>query len=274
MAPTLLYDTRTGTAAPDPGGTTPRAGSLHPVPRLATGRAALGGLLVTLAALGVFAAWSRASSPPSTRYLVLTADVPVGSTLLADDLGWVTVDLPSVLAAGAFDDPDAVIGSVTLAPLAEGDLLTATAVAPAAEAPDAGHEVSLTLERARAVGGALEPGERVDVMATYGTGTDAWTEVLARRAVVVALAEASDGGLAASGQVVVTLALRTPDDVLETVNALDAGAVTLVRTTYAPPTDGPDPGDGSTSYRPSAPAAHADDSADTTPLESSPVTDG
>ena len=268
MAPTLLDDTRTGAAPPDPGGAAPRAGSLRPVPRLATGRAALGGLLVALAALGVFAAWSRASSPPSTRYLVLATDVPVGSTLRASDLGWVAVDLPSVVAAGAFDDPDAVVGSVTLAPLAEGDLLTASAVAPAAEAPDAGHEVSLTLERARAVGGVLEPGEWVDIMATYGTGTDAWTEVLARRAVVVALAEASDGGLAASGQVVVTIALAAPDDVIETINALDAGTVTLVRTTHAP-THGPDADGTASAYRPTAP--DADGTTDTVPLESSPA---
>ena len=129
MASTLLDDTRAPEAGP-PGSGTRSAGSLHPSPRVATGRAALGGLLVARAALGVFAAWSRASSPPTTRYLVVATDLAAGTTLRADDLGWVTVDLPDVLAARALDDPDAVIGAVTLAPLADGDLLTATAVAP------------------------------------------------------------------------------------------------------------------------------------------------
>lgn len=238
----------------DPAGTATRAGTLRPPTRLATGRAALGALFVAVAALGVFAAWSAASAPPTSRYLVVAEDLPVGTTVVASDLGWAVAEVPDAVADRLFDDVDEVVGSVTVAPLSTGDPLTATAVVPAATAPEGAAEVALTLDRARAVAGDLDPGERVDVIATYGTGTEAWSEVLAPGATVVAVGDATDPGLGSSGQVVVTVAIGS-DRVIAAVNALDAGALTLVRTTYAPSGEGP------ATFQPSPPQPRADSAA-------------
>src|SRR5437773_538663 len=72
------------------------------------------------------------------------------------------------------------------------------------------HELSFALPPDRAVGGHLQVGEQVAVLATFGTGTDARTELVAPRALVLAV-ERAPGGLDGSG-VLLTVAVDDPDD--------------------------------------------------------------
>lgn len=202
---------------------------------LPNSRAVVGGLLVTVAAVGVFAAYRQAGGRPTTRYVVATRSVDPGGPITADALGLETMELPAQQAARVYESPSELDGAVALAPLAPGDLVLRSAVLPADRAAgfDGGHEFSLPIDRDRALNGGLRRGETVDVLATYGTGDAAYTLVVARGAGVTALDDGSGGTIGSAGTVVVTLALRDPDEVLRVAHAAEVGSITLVRTTRA-----------------------------------------
>lgn len=204
------------------------------------GRAVLGGLLVAVAAVGTFAAYGDATAGPSTSYAVAAADLPVGHRIGPGDLDLRAMDLPDALADRAFTSPDALAGAVTLAPLGEGELVQAGGLLPAGATDAPAAELSFAVPADRAVNGTLRPGERVDVLATYGTGTAAETHVVVRGALLLG----NDDGVEAIGAStrVLTVALDDADDVLALTHATRAGEVTVVRATTA---DGGTAGPGS-----------------------------
>lgn len=230
--------TAIGSNSVGPLGPLPHAGSLTPTPKLIPARAAAGALLITLAALGVFIGWSRATSPPTTTYVVAARAVAPGQVLASGDLVAQPMELSDAVAGGAFTDGTMLVGAVAVAPLEAGDLIQRSAVVqPEGDRSRAAvdalqrRQVSLSLDRSRAVAGLLEAGESVDILATYGSGTDAWTEKIASDAVVIGVGDSSDSGLTSAGTVVVTVALHDDLAVLRAVNATDAGVLTLVRST-------------------------------------------
>jgi Flp pilus assembly protein CpaB len=214
----------------------------------------LGGLLVAVAAVGIFAAYQDATDATTTAYVVAGRDLPAGTRIGESDVERVAVDLPTGLAARAFANVERLVGSVTLAPLAEGDLIQASGVVSGASREPA-RELSFAIDTERAVNGRLDPGERVDVLVTYGTGADAYTAVVVTGAEVVDVDEDSGGALGVSGGTVLTLALPDAEDALAVTHAVRAGEVTVVRTTLAG--DAGNAGEGSTEYRPPASGADA-----------------
>lgn len=242
------------TAHPDPAPVTERRPA--PAPRrlerprgLPSGRAVAGGLLATVAALGTFvAARGVGDGPPQTAVTAARA-IDVGERLGPGDLATAPLDLPPEVAAHTFTEPAELEGAVVLAPLRAGALVQASQVATAAPddpTPDApSHELSLRLPRERAVDGMLDRGERVDVLATYGTGDDAGTVVVVRDAVVTRIGAEADATLGSDGGITLTLLLPDDEAVLRTTHAKDVAALTLVRSTRdggEPP--GPDRFDG------------------------------
>lgn len=204
-------------------------------PTLPNGRAVLGGLLVATAAIGTFAAWSGADAPPSTRYVVAARDLPVGELVEADDVELVALDAPAALADRAFATTQLVIGQRTVAPLRAGELVQRSAVVVPEGTAD-GHQVSFAIAPSDALAGTLEEGEAVDLLATYGaSATSSTTEVVAAGAVVARLTE-GDG--TSRGDVVVLLSLPPSADVLAVTNAIQQGALTIVRSTGAALTTG------------------------------------
>ncbi len=75
-------------------------------------------------------------------------------------------------------------------------------------------------------------GEPLDLLATYGTGDSARTEVVARGLRLVDMDDAHQG-LEGSGKVVVTVELADPDLVVPVTHATDVATITLVRPTDA-----------------------------------------
>lgn len=199
--------------------------------RLPDRRAVVGGFLVALAGLVGAGAHLRADRPPTTRYVVATRALVAGDRLAATDVTTAAMDLPDDQAARAFTAADDVLGAVALGPLAPGELVQAAALRPdgtsTGDDPAATTELAIDVEADRAIGGVLVPGDRVDALATYGTGEAAHTLVVARAALVRAVST-GDTGLGATGGTALTLALD-PDDVLATAHAARAGAITLVR---------------------------------------------
>lgn len=187
------------------------------------GRALVGGFLVAVAGVGVFAAYLDATAAPTTTWVVAAEDVTPGDELTTAQLGVVLADLPLDVAARAHDDVEELVGAVATAPLARGELVQESHVAPGASTPGR-DEVSVPVPAQRALAGDVAAGERVDVLVTH----DGVTDVVVREAPVIS-ADGAEGSFGGSGEVVVTLALEPGVEALAVVHAVQTGEVTLVR---------------------------------------------
>ncbi|MGZ4730485.1 MAG: RcpC/CpaB family pilus assembly protein [Acidimicrobiales bacterium] len=245
---------------PSIGGSDPLAvGVAHPAARrlqrraaLPSGRAVVGGLVVAVAMVAAFLMASGSGDGPRGRVVVVTRPLTIGHQLEADDLRVEPVDVSDALASVTFTNPDDLIGKVTVAPLTTDEVVGSSAIVELGTDGPAGHAFSFPVDRERAVNGHLHPGDQVDVLATYGTGTGARTLVVARRVQVLDLESAGSASLGSNGKVVVTVSLADADQVLATAHAAEVAAITLVRSTGAAPssaTGSPEPAD---SYAPGA----------------------
>lgn len=185
------------------------------------GRAALGALLIALAAVGTFSAASGATDDRRQSYVVARADLAVGQRLARTDLATARLELPAFTRDRAFraDEVDDLVGRVVLGPMGRGELVQRSAVGAARP----GRQVSFSIDPARAVGGRLQPGEFVDVVATL----DGRTRVVVERAQVASVRDM--GGMAGGDSLVVTLDIASAEAAVALVNALDKGDLTLVR---------------------------------------------
>jgi Flp pilus assembly protein CpaB len=198
-------------------------------------RAVLGGLLVAVAAVGTFAAYTNAGQEPTQPVVVVRRDVRAGERLDPDDVRVDHATLPHDTTARVLVDPDELTGAVLLAPLEAGEIVQRSAVLLDDQAgvdDRDGHELTLPVDRDRALNGLLAPGELVDVLATYGTGESAYTAVITRRARVID-ASASSSGLGSDERILLTLELASSDEILAATHASIVGVVTVVRTTWA-----------------------------------------
>lgn len=200
-------------------------------------RAVLGGSLVALAVIGVFLLADGRGSEPELERVVAARDIEPGSVIEPEDLDTARLRLPAGVDRATFDEPGLLVGSTVLGPVGEGELIQRTSVLAGSADTDAEQrpELSLTLDADRALGGGLRSGERVDVVATYGSGGNASTRLAASGAVVVRVTGAQDRTLGPVGTVTVTLSVGA-DDVLAVAHAAEAGGMRLVR---AAGTDGP-----------------------------------
>jgi Flp pilus assembly protein CpaB len=197
-----------------------------PFGRVLTLRAALGALLVTIALLGVSQAYAHADRPPSTGYVVAARTLDPGAVLDPDAVELLPADLPDALAARAFTSADVLEGAVTLAPLAPGELVLLSQVLPADAAPTTGVELAFALSTDRALGGSLRPGERVDLVASFPAGA---TRAVAHDALVTHVGSGGDALLDGGGDHVLTVRLQAPAELLDVVEAVDQGEITVTR---------------------------------------------
>jgi Flp pilus assembly protein CpaB len=230
--------------APEDGGNAGRGRAVRPRRTLPGGRAVAGGFLVALAAIGIFAAYTGATSGDSRRYLVASQDLALGHRLSKADLASLPMDLPPFLRGRAYRDPTGLVGAVVIGPVAKGELIQASDVL-VRPGGSADREISFPIESARAVDGQLKPGEFVDVLASYGSGNDGYTMAVMRGARVVHRSQPR-GTLGDGADEVITLAIPDRGDTLAVAHAVNTGSVTLVRAAAAP--DGQGPADGAT-YR-------------------------
>ena len=211
--------------------------------RLPSGRAVVGAFLVALAALGAFVTARGTGGGPSHAYVVAAHDVVAGTKLQAGDLRTEAMDLSDAAARHAFSDVATLVGRLTTASLSSGELVQASGVV-AGDAAIPRVQLSVPVERARALDGLLVSGEKVDVLVTYGTGADGQTLVVVRGADVLRVDQGQHSALGGTNDMVVLLALDAPGDALAVTHAAQAGKITLVRTTGNGSSGGPD------SYRP------------------------
>lgn len=203
------------------------------------GRAVLGGFLVAASVVGLFYASTRSDSGPDRSYVVARRAVAPGAKLEAADLGRLALDLPSATAARAFTDPGALVGATVIAPLVQGELVQASAVVAKPSEPSS-REVTFAVSGSTLAQG-LEAGERVDVLATFGSGDDAFTTVVLRDALLVALDRGERPRVGDSRHAAVTVALAEPADAVAMAHAVQLAKITVVRATGAEPYPGATP---------------------------------
>ncbi len=185
------------------------------------------GILAALANLAILRA-----NDDSTQVVAASRDVAAGSILTNPDLKLVSiVSQPDVLR-GLHANPVDLVGMVATHAISAGDLLTSNSVA--ATRPSGKRTMSLPIEKSHAVGGSLQPGDVVDVIAVSGETV----EYVAVGVPVVAVATASTGGLNVSDdyhvivEVDATTALRLTGalagDGMEVIRATGAPAPTLL----------------------------------------------
>lgn len=201
-------------------------------------RAVVGGLLVAAAAVGLFAAASRNTAGPRHSYVVARHDLAAGARLQAADLALAPMDLAPEVRPRTFESTQPLVGATLVAPLGAGELVQASAVVDR-RADAASRELTFVLDRGR-LGTGIKTGERADLLATYGTGNDAFTTVVVRQALLVGI-DRPRTSAGDTGPATVTVALDDPNDALALAHALQLGKVTLVRATGAPPLPGVPP---------------------------------
>jgi Flp pilus assembly protein CpaB len=152
------------------------------------------GLLVLAVVAGVLAGGIYWVGAQRVAVVVAASDLAAGRAIGSGDVE--TRDLPpDTLPPGAIRDPRLAVGLTPRGPIWKGQLLVADSLAatPAAfasgvEVPSGYHAVALPVDAAHALGGALVPGSRVDVIAVPVAGhapAGRTTELLARAALVL-----------------------------------------------------------------------------------------
>lgn len=197
------------------------------------GRAVAGGLLMALAAIGVFLAYTQATKRETGHVVVTTSALRAGEVIEPDDLRTIEADVGEAGSA-AFASIDEAVGRVTLAAIAEGEIVQSGAVTDDLAA-DPAHEVALVLPRGQLAVGRLRAGERVDVFVS----TDAATRSVTRGAVVIDVGDGDDTSLTGDRDVTLVIAVPSGDEVAALVHALRTGDVTVVRSTLAAPGGAP-----------------------------------
>jgi hypothetical protein len=205
----------------------------------------VGALLVVAAAVAVFAAYLNATTGPTTAYLVVDTTLEPGTRFSSPDevqaaTRAVSMELPPPVAARAFEasERDLLVGQVVTAAHEPGDLLLVTAIVADGSIPDT-QTLSFAIPRSSAVSGALRAGERIDVAATYGASTGAYTAYVVRGIPVVRVTASDGGGIGATGELVLTVAVTSLDDVLALGHAVNTAQVFVSRSTWRPGDDDP-----------------------------------
>ncbi len=211
---------------------------VRPQRRLPGGRAVVGGFLMAASAVGIFGAYTAASSGPDGSYAVVTVDVAAGQRLTPAALDVVPLDLGVDQRRVAFDDVGALDGATTLAPLVAGQLIQTSDVAKPAGGPDRA-QISVAVDPGNALGGdlgLLGSGERVSVIVTYTQGGALETATVSSDATIVRVL---DGSERVGGGAGLTVVLAVPPRELEPIaQAAAAGVVSIARTTGLGPATG------------------------------------
>ena len=200
---------------------------ITPKVSLPTGRAIVGGLLIAVSALGIFAVHRAATTDARANWLILRRPVASGEAITAEDLALAPMDLYSASRDRAVSDPEQAIGKIALVPLHEGDLVLRSAIADSvADAATTGRRVGLAIDPSSALGGDLSTGDRVDVVSIPDAGKS--SQIIVRGALVMSVGDGDDGGVGSAGRVRVTLAVPSEFAAQAIIDAHAAAGVTFI----------------------------------------------
>lgn len=193
---------------------------LQPMPLLGT-------LLILVALVGYMAVYRTTTH--RTALLITTRSLPAGGVLRYSDVRVGELAGDGSVIAGAVPESDlhAIVGRRLATGLPAGAPLERSALSTAVPAAS---EMTLAVSALHALAGALEPGDRVTVLATFGAGTGrARTRPVARGLAVLAVGAAPASADPGSATVPVTVALPQPSLASQLALASEDGKLDLVR---------------------------------------------
>ncbi len=194
---------------------------------------------IALFTIALVAGWSvLGAADRGVAVWAVARDLPEGARLSGRDVHQVEVTMPPVQLRGYLGAATGIEGTVLLRPVRQGELLAAEWVNDDAD-PASLRSVTIPITPDHAVGGALVPGDRVDVFATVTPEQPrARTELLVEGAEVEALA--TSRGLVVEGESLVGLTLAVPpEDIAKIVFAIRTAEIDVVRVEGATGFSGP-----------------------------------
>jgi Flp pilus assembly protein CpaB len=236
-----------GTVLSDGTTAAPRAGVILGRRRaLPTGRSVVGGFLVAVAAVAVFAAALAHGGGSGQQFVVAAHTLPAGSIIAPGDVGTAKIGLPAGSQANAFRQAGVLVGRAVAVTVQAGELMQSSMLVPV-QAQPATRPVSVAVNPVSLAG--LSPGQSVDVLATGSSGGSAsgsgssssGVALVARGATLMSIDQSSSNLLSGPASALVTLGVSTLSEVEAVVQAAQSGTVTLVA---AEPSDGVGPGPG------------------------------
>ncbi len=186
----------------------------------------LGAFLLVRAEEARVAALAPALGPP-VRVVVAAEPLPRGDTLAEEDLRLETI--PSSYAPpGAIRSVEAAVGRTLLAPLSPGEVLTRTRLAeeggPVASQVPSGLRAFVVPSAVPA--SAVRPGDRVDVLATFG-GPRPYTDTVASGLEVLSVLEPEGGLVGPSTEGPSLVLLVSPETAERLAHATAFGQLTV-----------------------------------------------
>ena len=190
-------------------------------------RLVVGLLLVALSVLGGLRL--AATSDQTVAVYAAARDLPADHVLAAGDLRMTRIhandDVLAGLVSAANGNPP--VHRLLRYPLAEGGLIAAATLGGV---ESEGREITVPIGSDHALGGALEPGDRVDILASFDKGTElAKTLTVAAGARVVDVVHADGLFGQHEGELTALTISVTPDDVVFVAFAVRNGEVDVVR---------------------------------------------
>jgi hypothetical protein len=191
-------------------------------------------LLVVTAGVGTFSLAGADDGAPSVDYPMLVRPVDPGRPITVDDVDWRPMVLDDDVATHTVIDPRDLDDAVAIVPLSAGQLLQQGEFVARDDAPGAtGTTLQLSLpvpiDRTPP---ALRRGERVALLATYGSGADATTVVTVQSATVLGY-ETDPDAIGGHDTGRLTINLEDPAALVATAHASQVAELTVVRTTVA-----------------------------------------
>jgi len=194
--------------------------------RLARPLPLIGVLLVVVALAGYWSVYSATTH--RTPVLVAAHDLQAGSVVRPADLRVAELagDAGTMASLVAERELETVLGRELVAPVPQGAPLARATVAQTGAGPAA---FTLVVPALRALGGALRPGDRVTVLATFESGAGARARAIARGLRVLSVGETPEGLDRASASIPVTVALSDPSLAAGLALANTEGKIDLLR---------------------------------------------
>ncbi len=204
------------------------------ISRSATKRVLFGSLLIVGAVFGLSWSFSNQSGISTVLMVVPKRTISPYQPISVNDLSTIRVPTRSQFSALFVSNSNSLLGDQALVALEPNEPITQSEVAPIIQNAD--RELTLEVPSARAVEGSLSPGDRVDVLATYGSGPTANTITAGRSVLVLAVSQLASSFSSSSPKTVsVTLAISSFDEMMAIAQGQVAATITLVRSTGAAP---------------------------------------
>ncbi|MGA2337238.1 MAG: Flp pilus assembly protein CpaB [Terriglobales bacterium] len=203
----------------------------------------IGGLALAVGLLVAFTVYNRlrtfagsASNAGAVPVVVAADDIQVGAKLEPQDVKVVTLP-PSAVPPGAFSATSKVLGRGAVLPVSKGEFILPSKLAALNAGaglpsliPQGMRAVSVRVNDVVSVAGFVQPGTRVDVLATgtQGSGNERQTTTVLENVAVIAVGKSLDRTASADAQAapVITL-LVSPDDAQKLALVSQEGRIQL-----------------------------------------------